>query len=197
MTLVRTAAAYGALAASRARVIGFLREGERVVGVRAKDLEADEVFEVRAKQIVNATGVWTDETQAMVGERGQFHVRASKGIHLVVPRDRIHSRTGIILRTEVNRVLATPLTRDDVEGVYAGLRPLLAGESEATSQLSREHVVAHSAPGLVVVAGGKYTTYRVMARDAIDAAVHAMDEKVAPSCTEDIGLLGSEGYRAL
>src|SRR5205807_3277344 len=79
MTLVRTAAAYGALAASRARVVGFLREGERVVGVRVKDLEADEVFEVRAKQIVNATGVWTDETQAMVGERGQFHVRASTG----------------------------------------------------------------------------------------------------------------------
>src|SRR5919202_5405747 len=99
MTLVRTAAAYGALAASRARVIGFLREGERVVGVRAKDLEADEVFEVRAKQIVNATGVWTDETQAMVGERGQFHVRASKGIHLVVPKDRIASTTDLILPT--------------------------------------------------------------------------------------------------
>jgi glycerol-3-phosphate dehydrogenase len=238
MTLVRTAAAYGAAAAARARVVGFLREGERVVGVRVRDLETGRDLEVRAKQIVNATGVWTDDTQALVGERGQFHVRASKGIHLVVPRDRIHSRTGIILRTEVsvlfvipwgrhwiigttdtdwdldkahpaasstdidylleqvNRVLATPLNRDDVEGVYAGLRPLLAGESEATSQLSREHVVTHSAPGLVVVAGGKYTTYRVMAKDAVDAAVHAMDEKVAPSCTENIGLLGAEGYHA-
>src|SRR3546814_8371423 len=58
-----------------------------------------------------------------------------------------------------------PLTRDDVEGVYAGLRPLLAGEDAATSKLSREHAVAHSVPGLVVVAGGKYTTYRVMAKD--------------------------------
>lgn len=117
-------------------------------------------YEIRAKQIVNATGVWTDDTQALIGERGQFHVRASKGIHLVVPKDRIHSSTGLILRTEksvlfvipwgrhwivgttdtewdldkahpaassadidyllehVNTVLATPLTRDDVEGVY-------------------------------------------------------------------------------
>ena len=70
----------------------------------------------------------------------------------------------------VNTVLATPLTHDDIDGVYAGLRPLLAGESEETSKLSREHAVAVPAPGLVAIAGGKYTTYRVMAADAIDAA---------------------------
>ena len=66
-------------------------------------------------------------------------------------------------------MLATPLTREDVEGVYAGLRPLLSGESESTSKLSREHMVGAPVPGLVVVAGGKYTTYRVMAKDAVDA----------------------------
>ena len=76
-------------------------------------------------------------------------------------------------------MLATPLTREDVEGVYAGLRPLLAGESESTSKLSREHVVAHPVPGLVVVAGGKYTTYRVMAKDAVDEAARALDFRVA------------------
>ncbi|MEZ0065420.1 glycerol-3-phosphate dehydrogenase [Streptacidiphilus sp. MAP12-20] len=237
--LVRTAASYGAYAANRARVVGFLREGERVVGARVHDLETGAQFVVRARQIVNATGVWTDETQAMVGERGQFHVRASKGIHLVVPRDRIHSSTGLILRTEksvlfvipwgrhwivgttdtewtldkdhpaassadieyllehVNSVLAMPLTREDVEGVYAGLRPLLAGESDATSKLSREHVVQHAAPGLVVVAGGKYTTYRVMAKDAVDEVVHALDQRVAPCCTDTVPLAGAEGYRAL
>ena len=238
-TLVRTAAGYGAHTANRARVVGFLREGERVVGARVHDLEQGGEFEVRARQVVNATGVWTDETQALVGARGQFHVRASKGIHLVVPRDRIHSATGLILRTEksvlfvipwgrhwivgttdtewtldkehpaassadieylldhVNTVLAVPLTREDVEGVYAGLRPLLAGESDATSKLSREHVVQHAVPGLVVVAGGKYTTYRVMAKDAVDEAVHGLDQKVPPSCTERVPLAGAEGYQAL
>ncbi|MEV5968764.1 glycerol-3-phosphate dehydrogenase/oxidase [Streptomyces sp. NPDC051921] len=238
-TLVRTAASYGAKVASRARVVGFLREGERVVGARVQDVETGGEYEIRAHQIVNATGVWTDDTQALIGERGQFHVRASKGIHLVVPKDRIHSTSGLILRTEksvlfvipwgrhwiigttdtdwdldkahpaassadidyllehVNTVLATPLTRDDVEGVYAGLRPLLAGESDATSKLSREHTVAHPLPGLVVVAGGKYTTYRVMAKDAVDEAVHALDKRVAACVTEDIPLLGAEGYRAL
>ncbi|GAB2696118.1 glycerol-3-phosphate dehydrogenase/oxidase [Thalassiella azotivora] len=238
MTIVRTAAAYGAHVANRARVVGFLREGERVVGARVRDLEAGRELRVRARQVVNATGVWTDETQAMVGERGQFKVRASKGIHLVVPRDRILSSTGLILRTEksvlfvipwgrhwvigttdtdwdldkahpaasatdidyllerVNRVLTTPLTREDVEGVYAGLRPLLAGESEETSQLSREHVVAHPVPGLVVVAGGKYTTYRVMAQDAVDEVARALDFRVAPSCTATIPLVGAEGFHA-
>jgi glycerol-3-phosphate dehydrogenase len=81
--------------------------------------------------------------------------------------------------------------------VYAGLRPLLAGESESTSKLSREHVVTHSAPGLVVVAGGKYTTYRVMAKDAVDEAVMAMAGTIAPSTTETIPLLGGVGYSAI
>ncbi len=239
MMLVRTAAAYGALAANRARVVGFLREGERVTGARVHDLETGTELEVRAQQVVNATGVWTDETQRMADTRGQFHVRASKGVHLVVPRDRIQSSTGLILRTEssvlfvipwgrhwiigttdtdwnldlahpaastcdidylldhVNSVLSSPLSREDVQGVYAGLRPLLSDESESTSQLSREHVVGHPVPGLVVVAGGKYTTYRVMARDAIDEAVRAMDAKVPPSCTQHVLLAGADGYRPM
>jgi glycerol-3-phosphate dehydrogenase len=237
-SLVRTASAYGAHVASRVQVEGFIKVGERVVGVHAHDLQTGERFDVRAKQVVNATGVWTDDTQRMVGERGTFRVRASKGIHLVVPRDRFQGAMGLLLRTEksvlfvipwgrhwligttdtdwhldkahpaataadidyvlehVNRVLRVPLTREDVEGVYAGLRPLLAGESENTSKLSRIHLVGHSVPGLVVIAGGKWTTYRVMAKDAIDAAVSALDGTIPASITHEIPLLGAEGYRA-
>jgi glycerol-3-phosphate dehydrogenase len=92
--------------------------------------------------------------------------------------------------------LTVPLTREDVEGVYAGLRPLLAGESDQTSKLSREHLVGHSVPGLVVIAGGKWTTYRIMAKDAVDAAVSALDGRIPASTTQDIPLLGAEGYQA-
>lgn len=94
-------------------------------------------------------------------------------------------------------MLATPLTHADIDGVYAGLRPLLAGESDDTSKLSREHAVAVPAPGLVAIAGGKYTTYRVMAADAIDAAAQYIPARVAPSITEKVRLLGADGYFAL
>src|SRR6201999_3459224 len=97
----------------------------------------------------------------------------------------------------VNSVLAQPLTREDVEGVYAGLRPLLTGESESTSQLSREHTVAVPVPGLVAVAGGKYTTYRILAKDAIDAVARGLDSSVPPSVTDTTELLGAAGVRAL
>ena len=73
---------------------------------------------------------------------------------------------------------------------------MLAGESEETSKLSREHIVAHSVPGLVVVAGGKFTTYRIMAKDAVDEAVRALDGNISASITDDISLLGAEGYHA-
>ncbi|WP_373694937.1 glycerol-3-phosphate dehydrogenase/oxidase [Kineococcus terrestris] len=239
MMIARTAAVYGAHVANRTRVKEFVREGERVIGAVLVDLESGAEITARAKQVINATGVWTDETQELVGARGQFKVRASKGIHLVVPRDRIQSKTGMILRTEksvlfiipwgrhwiigttdtdweldkahpaatskdidyvlehANAVLKSPLTRADVEGVYAGLRPLLSGESESTSKLSREHVVGHPVPGLVVVAGGKYTTYRVMAKDAVDVAVDGLDGRVPASTTENVPLVGAEGYHAL
>ncbi|MDT5092396.1 MAG: glycerol-3-phosphate dehydrogenase [Mycobacterium sp.] len=239
MTVARTAAHYGAVVRSSTQVVALLREGDRVIGVRVRDSENGEVTEVRGHVVVNATGVWTDEIQALSRQRGRFRVRASKGVHIVVPRDRIVSEVAIILRTEksvlfvipwgthwiigttdtdwrldlahpaatkadidyilgeVNRVLATPLTHDDIDGVYAGLRPLLEGESEETSKLSREHAVATPAPGLVAIAGGKYTTYRVMGEDAIDAASEFIPARVAPSITEKVPLLGADGYFAL
>ena len=85
------------------------------------------------------------------------------------------SRTDIdYLLDQVNRLLKEPLGHDDVEGVYAGLRPLLTGESEPTSRISREHTVVTPVPGLVIIAGGKLTTYRVMGEDAVDAAAHSL-----------------------
>ncbi len=238
-TIARTAATHGAHCASRVKVVGFLREGERVTGARARDLETGREFDVRARVVVNAAGVWTDEIQELVGGRGALNVQASKGIHLVVPRDRIRSESGLILRTatsvlfvipwgrhwiigttdtkwdldkahpaasrtdidylldNVNRILRAPLGPQDVEGVYAGLRPLLTGESEPTSRISREHTVVTPVPGLVIIAGGKLTTYRVMGRDAVDAARHSLGPDGIPdSITDRVPLAGAEGFEA-
>ena len=246
VTLARTAAHHGALVATRTRVSGFLREGSRVVGVRATDLETGTDLEVRARVVVNAAGVWTDDVESLLGGTPSLDVEASKGIHLVVPRDRIRSECGFITKTErsvlfvipwgrhwiigttdtawnldlahpaasrtdieyllghVNKLLKVPLDHDDVEGVYAGLRPLLAGKAGrgvgsggegevATTKVSREHTVVGPVPGLVLIAGGKLTTYRVMARDAVDLAVRGWPG-VAPSQTERVPLLGADGF---
>jgi glycerol-3-phosphate dehydrogenase len=239
MTVARTAAHYGAVIRTSTQVTGFIREADRVSGVRIHDVEDGRTQEVQANAVINCTGVWTDDLQRLSGSRGRFRVRASKGVHIVVPRDRIVAESGLILRTEksvlfvipwrnhwivgttdtdwnldlahpaatkhdidyilehVNSVLATPLKHDDIEGVYAGLRPLLAGESEETSKLSREHAVARVAPGLVAIAGGKYTTYRVMAADAVDAASPDLPGRLQPSITDKVPLLGADGYHAL
>jgi glycerol-3-phosphate dehydrogenase len=104
------------------------------------------------------------------------------------------------LLEHVNRVLADPLGHDDIESVYVGLRPLLAGASASTAQLSREHAVFRPAPGLVAVAGGKYTTYRVMAADTVDEVARSLQAEtgrpVPASVTAETPLLGADGYRA-
>jgi glycerol-3-phosphate dehydrogenase len=239
LALVRTAATHGAAVASSASVTDLIETGSRVTSAEVECLESGRRIALRARQFINATGVWTDEVQSMAG-RGRIRVRASKGIHIVVPRDRIPGDCGLVLRTKMsvlfvipwkhhwiigttdsdwkldlahpaasrsdidylletlNGVLAAPLRREDIEGVYAGLRPLLHGESDATSQLSRTHAVSQSVSGLITVAGGKYTTYRVMAEDAIDLAARSFEVKVPASCTDSIPLVGSDnGYPAV
>lgn len=254
LSVVRTAVGLGALAAARARVVGLLREGNRVGGAQVLDEETGDLIKVRARQVLSATGVWTPDTQALVpwsatpadtsradapAPATTLSVRASKGIHLVVPRGCIDSSSGLILRTSnsvlfvipwnenwiigttdtdwtqgsvqptassadisdvlehVNSVLNVPLRRADVVAVYAGLRPLLAADADLPSKLSREHAVRRVDAGLVVVAGGKYTTYRVMARDAVDEVCRRLPTPVPASCTQDLPLVGANGYPAL
>jgi len=232
LTLARTAAAHGALLASSARVVGFEEEAGRIRAVHVKDLEAGDEISIASRSVINATGVWTDDLEELSGEAG-IDVRASKGIHLLFPRETIDSRTGILLRTKasvlfvipwdrhwivgttdtpwslgrahpaasrsdieyllhwVNGALETPLRAEDIVGVYAGLRPLLTGESEETSKLSREHAVIDRGNGMISVAGGKYTTYRVMASDAVDAVTRYLDGDPPPSRTSEVPLVGA------
>jgi glycerol-3-phosphate dehydrogenase len=243
VNLARTAASLGAAIVTSARVTGFVREARQVIGVKVRDLEAPDQpeFEVRARTVVAATGVWSDDLSEMlsdVGVRPGLRVRASKGVHLVVPRSAITGEAGLILRTptsvlfvipwgghwiigttdtdwrldrahpaasardisylldQVNTVLERPLTTDDIEGVYAGLRPLLSGEADSTSKLSREHAVVEPMLGLLLVAGGKFTTYRVMAADVIDQAVRRLGGIAPASRTDQLPLVGADGYAA-
>ena len=232
VTVARTAAEHGALLASSTRLTGIEEDGGRIRSLEVVDLESGRVLNIATKSVINATGVWADDVEALTGQLGR-DVEASKGIHILVPRDRIDTKTGIILRTRasvlfvipwgahwivgttdtpwslgrahpaasrsdieyllhwVNSALKNPITAEDVVGVYAGLRPLLKGESEPTSKLSREHAVLDRGNGMVTVAGGKYTTYRVMASDAVDAVSQYLDEPLPRSATDEIPLVGA------
>ncbi|MEV0273120.1 glycerol-3-phosphate dehydrogenase/oxidase [Hamadaea sp. NPDC050747] len=238
ISLARTAASLGATVVTRVRATGLTRQAREVTGVRATD-ETGREFSIRARTVIAATGVWSDDITALLPDaRPGLRVRASKGIHLVVPRSAITGDVGLILRTassvlfvipwgghwligttdtdwmldrehpaasardidyllsEVNKVLDRPVNRSDIEGVYAGLRPLLSGEEDATSALSREHAVVEPILGLFLVAGGKLTTYRVMASDVVDRVVRRLGSAVR-SATDDLPLLGADGYHAM
>lgn len=243
--LVRTAAGYGALAATRTKVTGVEKDASgRVTGAKILDLETGTEKTVKAKHIINATGVWTEETEALANQDAGLKVLASKGVHITVPRDRIKATSGIFTKTEksvlfiipwqrywiigttdtpytqqdrlnpvatradidyvlmqANKLIADELTHDDVISTFAGLRPLLQpvlkdGSDKSSTKVSREHTVTQIAPGMSAIAGGKLTTYRVMAEDAVDFALGER-AKTLPSVTERIKLVGAEGYEVL
>ena len=235
ISAARTAAGLGSLVLTSTKVTGIVHSNGRVSGAEVKCLETGQEFEVSCGTVVNATGVWSGDIEEYAGGNNS-RVRASKGIHLLIPRNRLDLEAGLILRTSqsvlfvipwdqhwivgttdtdwnldrahpaasrkdidyllstLNQVLSTPLGSDDVVGVYAGLRPLLTGESEQTSKLSREHAVSISTPGLVSISGGKYTTYRLMASDTIDAVGIDQDLDLPASKTASVPLIGAAGY---
>ncbi|OFL57722.1 glycerol-3-phosphate dehydrogenase [Corynebacterium sp. HMSC065D07] len=242
MTVLRTAAEYGASVRTGTEVIGFEKDGRgRITAAKVRDLETGRETTVKGKAFINATGVWNDKIQEMAGAEGKFTVHASKGVHIVVPKDALDADAALCFVTEksvlfvipwgeywiigttdtdwekglslpdpaptkadidyildeVNQRVRNKITRDDIVGVYSGLRPLLSGKSDSTTNLSRNHAVARVAPGMVSVAGGKYTTYRVIGKDAVDLAAKELGTKVSESVTERTPILGADGYHAL
>jgi glycerol-3-phosphate dehydrogenase len=238
--IARTAAAHGARIVTRCGATELRGDGARL-----RDELTDETFDVRARAVVNATGVWAGE---LVDD---LHLRPSRGTHLVIPLDRlgglagslnapvpgerhrwvfaIAQRSGVayvgltdepapgpipdvpeapasdvdFLLETLNGSLERPLTRDDVVGTFAGLRPLVDtgddGAATKTADLSRRHAVIRGEGGLVSIVGGKLTTYRRMAQDAIDAAVAAggLGGAAGPCRTRDLPLVGAASRDAL
>jgi glycerol-3-phosphate dehydrogenase len=236
--VARTAAAHGAQIANRVRLVELLRSKGRVVGAEVRDEESGQVFSIPARTVALAVGAWTDGVRASSGAHFDSQMRPSKGIHIVVPRDRIPLASGLLARTEksvlfviptdagwligdtdtpwtgspdrvvasgadvdyvlakTNEHLVDPVRREDVIGVFAGLRPLVGPADAAdTTRLSRRHVVEQPMPGLTTIAGGKYTTYRLMAADLIDAASRDLGD-VPESVTDRTPLLGAERFVA-
>ncbi|MDK8450283.1 glycerol-3-phosphate dehydrogenase/oxidase [Corynebacterium mastitidis] len=241
MMVLRTAAEYGAVVRPSTQVTGLDKVNGRVVSARLRDTDTGAETTIRGSVFINATGVWNDEIEKMAGTKGKFSVHASKGVHIVVPKDVLEADSALTfvteksvlfvmpwgdywiigttdtdwaktlskpdpaptradidyILTEVNKRVRRPIVHSDIVGVYSGLRPLLEGSSDSTTNLSRNHAVARNVPGLVSVAGGKYTTYRVIGKDAVDLALQDVPKKVSESITDQTPILGADGYHAL
>jgi len=241
MSVARTAVRHGAIIATRVTAESLIREGKRVVGVNARDLESGKKIAIKAGATVMCAGIWSDELHENFDLTPGYGVTMSKGVHIVLPGSAIKSDAGIILKTPVSVLFLIPwgdkwivgttdtpyvgdraepfASREDVQyildqanrvlepkllnaeeiiGVYAGLRPLVANKKSATTtKLSREHTVDRPAAGFVSIAGGKYTTYRVMGKDVIDRAVIELRRLTQDSVTEKLPLVGADGYFAL
>ncbi len=256
LAVARTARARGATIATRLRVHGALRERGCIAGVHVHDELSGADFDIRAKAVVDATGVWSGLPEGAFPVVGSATtaIRPSRGTHIIVRRDRIPAASGLTIRAPgkvvffvpwpghwiigttdlpydgppdavaptgddvdeilaaVNRTLDVDLTRADLVGSYAGLRPLVGEGPSAdgsTLRVSREHRVHVEPDGLTRIGGGKYTTYRIMARDVVDAALDAAYEgairsgqgrgvaRARPSRTGELPIIGAAGQPAL
>jgi glycerol-3-phosphate dehydrogenase len=229
LTLARTAAVeYGAAVANYTPVVQMITSGGTARGARVQPdaTEPASAFDIRARVVVNATGVWADDVRALDEGTHPKSIRPAKGVHVTVPADRLPCDIAAVipvpkdkrsifvvswpgtdlvylgttdtdytgplddpactpedvdyLLDAANNITTSRLTRNDVTGVWAGLRPLLAPGgghvSERTADLSRRHTVTTSRDGVVTVTGGKLTTYRKMAQDTVDVVVRELGE---------------------
>ncbi|HZE48249.1 MAG TPA: glycerol-3-phosphate dehydrogenase/oxidase [Jatrophihabitantaceae bacterium] len=229
VTIARTAAENAAIVLTRVKA-------SDVTGTSATltDTITGESRTVRAKAVVNATGVWAGEVDASI------RLRPSRGTHLVFDAATFGHPRGALtvpvpgsigrfvfalpqqlgrvvlgltdedapgpvpdepeptekeidfLLATINTALDEPVTRADVRGAFAGLRPLIESGGD-TADLSRRHAVLESPQGVITVVGGKLTTYRRMAQDAVDAAIRLRGLTAAPCRTRDVPLIGARG----
>jgi glycerol-3-phosphate dehydrogenase len=218
----------GAAVVPYAEVVGFLKDGKGLAGARVRDclVEGADPVEVRARVVLNATGPWSDAVRRLADPGIRPRLRPTKGVHILVRRDRLGNRNAITFQSPVDgRVMfvlpwgdfsyvgttdtdyaGSPaevradaddvryllesansifpdakLTADDVVSTWAGIRPLLSPRGPeggmAASATSREHEIWRDRGGLLNIAGGKLTTYRVMAKQAVDAAARALKDE--------------------
>ncbi len=237
IALARTADEHGATVANYVRATGFVYDPHRrVIGASIVDCESGVEIVVRARAVINATGVFVDAVRTLDEPSARQLLALSRGSHVVVPATTLGNPAAALLvpktsdgrvlfaipwlqhvligTTEipvaapeadpapssdeiayilatVNHYLAAQLTSRDVLATFAGLRPLIARKPAATAKLSREHLVDVSPSGLVTIAGGKWTTYRKMAEDAVNAAARTAGLAASPSQTASLPLHGA------
>ncbi|MBX9723351.1 MAG: glycerol-3-phosphate dehydrogenase/oxidase, partial [Candidatus Obscuribacterales bacterium] len=221
LELLRSAVEHGAEVCNYMSLQSSIKSSSgKLQGAWLKDEITGNIIRVNAKQIVNATGIWTGLTSKCAGARFDAEVLASKGVHICVRRERLPIGAAAVIPSvrDSRFIFAVPwydrvligttdsayqggldkpllsedeqnymleavnsmfphagLAAQDIVGRYAGLRPLLKSNGrKSTADLSRQHSLQLSPEGLISIAGGKLTTYRLMAEETVDLALKCM-----------------------
>jgi len=235
VNLAQTIFDLGGAAVNYMPVVSLLKSDGLVTGAVLRDLESGREYEVRAKAVVNATGVFSDGIRRMDEPEAKTVIAASQGAHVVLPKSFLpgdsavmvpHTPDGRVLfavpwhdcvvvgttdipvdeitleptpmdeeigfiLTNASKYLSKRPERSDVLSVYAGLRPLVkVGDTKSTAALSRDHTILISNSGLLTIAGGKWTTYRKMAQDAVEQAETMAGLEERPCATEHLQIHG-------
>jgi glycerol-3-phosphate dehydrogenase len=234
--LAMTAADHGAVVINYMSVEGLIKEKGMVCGVLTKDALENKEYEIKAKAVINATGIYSDSIAKLDDKSAEPLITHSQGIHLVFDKEFLLSDTAIMIpRTDDGRVLfAVPwhnriivgttdtpvssaseepvalkeeiefvmqhvhryLKKDpsysDIRSIFAGLRPLVKSGSKITSVISRDHHIAVSDSELITITGGKWTTYRKMAEDVMEIAIHKAGMSEKECVTKNLRI---HGYR--
>jgi glycerol-3-phosphate dehydrogenase len=233
LTVLGEAERFGAVCANRVAVSGLLEQDGRARGVRAVDVETGARLEVRAANVVNATGVWADELRPdeLHGEAELPRIRPSRGTHVLLHQRDLPLNAGAIvpagqgrtifalpwlgrtlvgttdldyegpldhvmpsqedisyLLSAVNDFFGTELGAAHLTGAYAGVRPLIStGDPKKSVDISRKAELYETSSGMITITGGKLTTWRRMAKLAVDRLVER-EARDAPCRTQEIPL---------
>ena len=235
ISLAHTAHREGATLLNYFGVDGLTKQDGKITGVRAFDSIASRHYEIKARSVLNCTGVFSDSLLQMDQPGNEPIIAPSQGVHIVLDKSFLPGEAAILVpHTDDGRVLFavpwhdkiivgttdTPVTRidaepraqeeevdfilrqisrylkkdperKDIKSVFAGLRPLVKGSSKKTAELSRDHLIAVSASGMITVTGGKWTTYRRMAEDGINTAIAKAGLPDKPCITSTLPIHGA------
>ncbi|KAK4430969.1 Glycerol-3-phosphate dehydrogenase SDP6, mitochondrial [Sesamum alatum] len=206
VALACTAALAGATILNHAEVISFLRDegGERIIGARIRNNLSGKEFDTYAKVVVNVAGPFCDSLRKMADKEAKPIICPSSGVRVALPDYYSPEGMGLIVpKTKDGRVVfmlpwlgRTVVRRVDVLSAWSGIRPLaMDPKAKNPESISRDHFVYEDFPDLVTITGGKWTTYRSVAEDAVDAAIKSGKLSPTNKClTYDLHLVGADGW---
>ncbi|KAK9131750.1 hypothetical protein Scep_011278 [Stephania cephalantha] len=190
--LACTAALAGAVVLNHAEVVSLQKDAESggVVGARVRDNLTGKEFDVHAKVLVNAAGPFCDSVRKMA-DAGTTDSNTT-----ITPLPQPHDDEIEFILSAISGYLNVEVRGSDILSSWSGIRPLAIDPSvKDTASISRDHIVHVDCPGLVTISGGKWTTYRSMAEDVIDAAVkHGKLSPSHGSSTANLPITGAYGW---